>query len=327
MKIIQASTMKIFSCKLSIFLLLSSSSNGFISSKRRINNINNSLTKIWSELAQESDPALGHIEKMQESTGRPYGDFLDAGTGIYSLRWIASLLNRYSNPKEKLHISSFVAVTADENFQRNCEVKAEELGVNESGEVLVGNWAAGYNGMEGEELCKSKMFDTILCDYLVGAVDFFAPFFQDQLFHRINQHLKPGGVMYLTGLNPIPEKADGFADVFCRVTKLRDACILLARSRPYREHPTEWVVRHLELTGLKVVDVQTFKNKYDYTKISAQIRAAKSTLPFISNDELRDTMKKQIEELDDECKEACEKSPGGEFELGFDWVITAVKEQ
>ena len=56
-------------------------------------------------------------------------------------------------------------------------------------------------------------------------------------------------------------------DIFCRVTKLRDACILLARSRPYREHPTDWVVRHLERAGLQVVDVATFPRKYNYGKI------------------------------------------------------------
>jgi len=277
------------------------------------------------------DPVLNYIENTQESLGRPYGDFLDAGTGIYSLRWIASLLHRHSNPGDKLHMSSFVAVTADENFRRDCQAKAEEWGVNDLGEVCVGNWAAGYNDNNiehnGEEtLCKSKMFDTILCDYLVGAVDYFAPFFQDQLFLRLDKHLKPGGVMYLTGLNPIPEKADGAADIFCRVTKLRDACILLARARPYREFPTDWVVRTLKQTGLKVTKVQTFKNTYDYAKISRQLNAARSTLPFIKNDDLRNTMIKQIDDLDEECKTVLEICPGGSFELGFDWVITAVKE-
>jgi hypothetical protein len=58
-----------------------------------------------------------------------------------------------------------------------------------------------------------------------------------------------------------------YTDIFCRVTKLRDACILLARSRPYREHPTDWVIRHLEKTGLHVLDVATFPRKYNYGKI------------------------------------------------------------
>lgn len=283
---------------------------------------------IWPQLVVggKEDPALAHIENIQRQMGKPYGDFLDAGTGIYSLRWIAGLLYRYSDPNSPMAFRSYVAVTADANFQRNVQAKAKELGIQDWGHVRLGNWAVGYHGIRGEEVCESdEMFDTILADYLVGAVDYFAPFYQDLLLERLARHLRPGGVMYLTGLNPIPEKVHGVGDIFCRVTKLRDACILLARSRPYREHPTDWVVRHLEKAGLEVVDVATFPRRYNYGKIKLQLDEARSTLDFIPDKELRDTMAKQIHDLDEECKRVCESIPDGEFELGFDWVITALK--
>mmetsp|Transcript_3675 Transcript_3675/g.6979 ORF Transcript_3675/g.6979 Transcript_3675/m.6979 type:complete len:317 (-) Transcript_3675:5048-5998(-) len=283
---------------------------------------------IWPQLVVggQEDPALAHIENNQRKLGKPYGDFLDAGTGIYSLRWIAGLLYRYSDPKSPLAFRSFVAVTADANFQRDVQAKAEELEIQEWGSVRLGNWAVGYHGITGEEVvCENEMFDTILADYLVGAVDYFAPFYQDLLLERLARLLRPGGVMYLTGLNPIPEKASGVADTFCRVTKLRDACILLARSRPYREHPTDWVVRHLEKSGLDVLDVATFPRKYNYGKIKLQLDEARSTLQFMPDKEIKEAISKQIDNLDDECKKVCESIPNGEFELGFDWVITAIK--
>jgi len=78
------------------------------------------------------------------------------------------------------------------------------------------------------EICAGEKFDTILADYLVGAIDGFSPYFQDQIFPCLATKLNSGGRIYVVGLNPIPDKVEGDADIFCRVTKLRDACILLA---------------------------------------------------------------------------------------------------
>lgn len=199
--------------------------------------------EIWPQLVVggKEDPAMGFVEQNQRASGKKYGKVLDAGTGIYSLRWLASLLYRHSDPDDELHMTSFVAVTADENFRRDCQAKAEELGVNEWGEIIRGNWDDDYKNGDGggsnektSLLCEGQMFDTILADYLVGAVDHFSPFFQDLLFKRLCSHLKQGGIIHLTGLNPIPEKVDGPGNIFCKITKLRDACILLAGARPYR---------------------------------------------------------------------------------------------
>ncbi len=202
--------------------------------------------EIWPELVVggSEDPAMGRIEQNQASINKKYGDVLDAGTGIYSLRWLAGLLYRHSSPNDPLHMTSYVAVTADDNFRTDCQKKAEELGISEWGSVVRGNWdiqnAENIDSSEKDEndqnnrLCNGQMFDTILADYLVGAVDHFSPFYQDQLFTRLSSHLRKGGVMHLTGLNPIPEMIGGPGNIFCRITKLRDACILLAGSRPYR---------------------------------------------------------------------------------------------
>ena len=193
-----------------------------------------------------SDDALfGCIERSQRGSGRPFGTFLDSGTGTHSLRWIASLVkNEGIDPSDPMYVSSFCAVTADENMRRNVQSTVETLAIEDKGEVVIGNWAEGYNGkdslgdgeiIEGRYLCKGDMFDTILCDYLVGAMDGFSPYYQDRIFTRLVSHLKPGGRIYIVGLNPIPDKVSGPANIFCKVTKMRDSCILLAGNRCYRE--------------------------------------------------------------------------------------------
>ncbi len=92
-----------------------------------------------------------------------------------------------------------------------------------------------------------------------------------------------------------------------------------------QEHPIDWVVRHLEKSDLEVTDVSKFPNVYNYKKIEVQINACRSTLKFIDDLELRESMSKHIDRIDNECKEICDQCENGEFTLGFDWVITAVK--
>lgn len=110
-------------------------------------------------------------------------------------------------------------------MQTNVMEEAKKLGVDMFGKVVVGNWD---DSSSSQTLCKDEMFDTILADYLVGAIDGFSPYFQDLIFPRLCKHLKPGGRLYVVGLNPIPDKAEGDGNLICKVTKLRDACILLA---------------------------------------------------------------------------------------------------
>lgn len=165
---------------------------------------------------------------------------------------------------------NFTAITASPFMRRDTLKTASRFGIlsDPAKEILVGNW-------QDPGFLEGRKYDTILADYLLGAVDGsvtcapslsfyfffliirpfrFAPYFQDKLFGRLSQHLKPGGRLYISGLNPIPEELDGPGDVFCRITKVRkavleivasnditdqtkvrDACIKLAGDRTYRE--------------------------------------------------------------------------------------------
>lgn len=277
-----------------------------------------------SKTVKGSDDALfGCLERNQLRSGRAFGDFLDAGTGSHSLRWIASLLHDHKGDDDKLRVSRYDAVTADENMRRNVLAEAKKLGIEDMGEIIIGNWAPKDAEEPGTELCHGQTYDTILADYLVGAIDGFAPYFQDRIFPRLATHLRPGGRLYVVGLTPIPDQAPGDADLFCRVTRLRDACILLAGHRCYREYPSEWIERHLETAGLKVVETSKFPIMYSHTTIVRQLNVARSKLPLFSSKGLAAEMGKQIDALEKESKSATDRSPTGRIKLGFDYVVTA----
>ena len=217
------------------------------------------LSKISKFAHKSGDALFGYIERCQvESSNACFGRFLDAGTGSHSLRWIASVIHRErlladSNGETAplVTMTSFTAITADENMRRRVLGEAGELGIADKGEIIIGNWSSGVdrngeieldfsshaNKNEKKLLLEGQTFDTILADYLVGAIDGFSPYFQDLIFHRLVPHLAPGGRMYIIGLQPIPDRVQGDANIMCKITKIRDSCILLANHRCYREYP------------------------------------------------------------------------------------------
>ncbi len=110
-----------------------------------------------------SDVLFGRIEQWQGAA--PWGRFLDAGTGVHSLKWI-----------QTLSTSSWTAITADHGMKRNCESAGVTIRPVDS--ILVGNW------MDDQFCERLGKFDTILADYLIGAVDGFSPYTQDLIIDK-----------------------------------------------------------------------------------------------------------------------------------------------
>lgn len=289
------------------------------------------------------DKLFGCIERNQALTGKSFGKFLDAGTGSHSLRWIASLIvgkNKQDNkdgngnnddddPVSFLNIEEYTAITADEGMRRTVLKEAQELGIEQYGRILIGNWQTTSSASSSStELCHGEMYDTILADYLVGAMDGFSPYYQDMIFPRLNQHLKPGGRLYVIGLNPIPHRddTDANANIICQVARVRDACILLAGHRCYREYPVEWIERHLEkVPGLKVVQSSRFPIMYSHAAIVRQLNVARSKLPLFPSRALAKEMGEVIDDLERQSLEATARLPNGRIRFGFDYVVTAEK--
>lgn len=107
------------------------------------------------------------IVSMHE--GRSWGTFLDAGTGVHSMKWI-----------QQLNTESITAITADIHMERQVM----------SNESVAANWREGIDRMlcgnwMDEEFCNNLgKFDTILADYLIGAVEGFSPYEQDVILAK-----------------------------------------------------------------------------------------------------------------------------------------------
>jgi len=335
------------------------------------------LSKIEKFAHKRGDALFGYIEQCQvnaaatspgnDDDGPPvpcFGNFLDAGTGSHSLRWIASIVHRerlladlasregpsspVSAAAPRLSMKSYTAITADETMRRRVLQEARELGVEDRGDIIIGNWKEGVrsnergelefvaptvdsdrkdnndgNGNAKKALLEGQVFDTILADYLVGAVDGFSPYFQDQIFQRLTHHLAPGGRMYVIGLQPVPDSVSGDANVFCKITKVRDACILLADHRCYREYPLDWIERHVRRAGLNVVESRTYPIRYNHGTMLRQINVGRSKLKLFTSKGMAKEMGKVLDDLEKESLEVTERQPGGRITLGFDYVVVA----
>mgnify|MGYP003386953019 CR=1 FL=1 len=107
-----------------------------------------------------SDILFSTVEKWNNDSNRKWGKFLDAGTGTHSLKWI-----------ENLNTESWTAITADDNMKN--QIMSSGVNVRQQDSILVGNW------MSNEFCANLGTYDTILADYLFGAVDGFSPYTQD----------------------------------------------------------------------------------------------------------------------------------------------------
>lgn len=183
--------------------------------------------------------------------------------------------------------------------------------------ILVGNWM-------DEKFCSSLgKFDTILADYLIGAVDGFSPYSQDLIISKLRDHLTPTGRLYLVGMNPIPDQATPPADIVTELRRARDACIILADHRPYREFPLDWVTRHMERSGFRIVRSKSFTILHSLDSMTRQLRVAQSKLPYMRDPGLRQGMQGYLQDLGERIQSAVVTVEGGRIPLSFDYIVAA----
>jgi hypothetical protein len=232
-----------------------------------------------------TDALFAWCEKLQGTT--PWGDVLDTGTGNHSLGWLASQNYR-----------SLTAVTVESWRLPELQEKAPNA------RILLGQWT-------DPALLAEEQFDTLLVDYVIGAIDGHAPYFQYGFLKRILPLLKSR--IYLIGMEP-PPRDNSELDEICR---LRDACILLAGHRCYREYPKTLVLEWLEQLGLKILDATSFSNRLGSRYINGQLDVATRKLPLFKDRQLAASMAQSISDL---RERALAK---GEQSWGTDWVIAA----
>lgn len=240
------------------------------------------------------------IEALQD--GRPWGKVLDAGTGTHSIGWVASL-----------DTERWTAVSGAEAHA--IQVRDAIAARRRPGDrILVGNW-------EDPHLLAGETYDTVLADYLLGAIDGFAPYFQHRLFARLRPLV--GQRLYVVGLEPYvigePDTADG--RLVWEIGRFRDACLLLAGEQPYREYPAQWVVDHLEASGYKVIAAKRFANRYKQKFVDGQIDMCALRLAKIADRDLARALSDRGEALRAQALDQIARQ--GSLSYGFDYLLAA----
>jgi hypothetical protein len=245
------------------------------------------------------DALFGRIESWQGD--RPWGSVLDAGTGQASLAWIAGLPTTH-----------WTAVTGDPARARSLQSEWTAR-MRPLDRILCGNWT-------DPALLHGEAHDVVVADYLLGAVDGYAPYFQDRLFARLRPLTKER--LYAVGLAPYPASADDlWGRLLLDIVRLRDACILLAGDRMYREYPLDWVLRHLEAADFVVDEAVSVPIRYGRRFVRQQLDVAAKKLPRIDDAALARRLEHTIADLRERAL-AC-YDDGGARPFGEDWVVSA----
>lgn len=249
--------------------------------------------------AQKLD-MFGVVEHVQADA--PWGSVLDAGTGVRSARWISSL------PSDR-----WTAVSAD---AEHLQLSAASVGSRHRPQdrFVLGNW-------QDAALLAGERYDTVLAEYLLGAVEGYAPYFQDVLFARLRPLI--GRRIYVVGVDPyVSGPVDSEAGAIVQaIGRLRDGCALLAGVTPYREFPAEWVIRQLEGVGLDVTFARRFPNAHGLPWVEAQMGDTRRLIALLGQGALARALAVEADHLTQ--KAAALIAEHGGLAFGHDYVIAA----
>lgn len=148
---------------------------------------------------------------------------------------------------------------------------------------------------------------------------------------RLRRLLKPGGRMYMIGLQPLSEssapadasEAETRAGALLQeMARTRDACILLAGRRCYREFPLRWYQHQLRVAGLDELDSVKMANIYGRDTVQRQTKVARNQLVLFRDQALARALEAEIDSLDERVAECV---GDGKVRFGFDFVIAAAR--
>lgn len=252
------------------------------------------------EAGGEDTSLFGHIEGLQGDL--PWGSFLDAGTGTHSIRWVSSLATE-----------RWVAVTGATAHAIQVRDAVEPVRRAQD-RLIVANWA-------DPELLKGERFDTVLADYLIGAVEGFAPYFQGAMFARLRA--LTARRFYLVGLEPYVahDPATEAGRLVWEIGRFRDACLLLAGERPYREYPMRWVLERMAEAGFRAIAARRFPIRYKARFVNSQIDMCVARIARLGDPALASALTAQGEALRARALTFAEQHDG--LRHGFDYVIAA----
>lgn len=231
------------------------------------------------------DRGFGQIFSWLSNTliaegAQSWGRVLDARSGLTSMCWLL---------RQKYHNISAVTATASD---RNCgdDMQRAVSSVGASATVLVGNWND-----------KQLQFDIVVADYLLGALDRFWAFAEDEMMAHLLQSIRLEGFLLVVGMEPYeqvldPENAEDA--LVLEVEALGNVATVLAGHRSYRELPRDWVVRQIARSGqFHLVATQEFPTTLRGKFVSAQLEFAQSETTTIADAGMQQALLAKLERL------------------------------
>ena len=238
----------------------------------------------WQWLTKATNAARGHDR---------WGNVLDAGTGPGSMSYLCA------QPTETV-----VAVTAARTMSARLKMelkapcKPVELLTNYSANgtvtgvvrkdghpntLLVGNWFGADHGgkrpLTEHPVYTAQKFDTVLAEYLLGALEHFAAFNEQKMMDLLVSSVKDDGLLLFCGRKPFdypgpePYKTEynKAMQLVLDVERVRDAAMLLSHQREYREFPAWWVREALLQRGLEIVRQESFTGRVNIDYVKQQL--------------------------------------------------------
>jgi hypothetical protein len=109
--------------------------------------------------------------------------------------------------------------------------------------------------------------------------------------------------------------------VIWEIGRVRDACLLLAGERPYREFPLDWIQRRLGLAGFRLLEAHRYPIRYRARYVHSQLDMCLARLEYFPSKDVGTAMRDYVEELWARALELEEREAG--LRHGHDYVIAA----
>ena len=290
---------------------------------------------------------------------------LDAGTGVESLRWVATLACDWDQT---------VAVTASQPMRDRMlrELGEEAAMEGRLGDILVcHNWSRiqgeGGGGDKGGSSASSSdagahgdgpgadvsgvkanngggevgvqpavsramgQFDTVLADYLFGSLEYFWPYSEERLMDLLCERVARGGQLLFVGREPYAYPSSAWRGLPSAVRlvleteRLRDGCMVLSHQRAYREFPEQWAKEALRRRGFRVKERTVFRTKHTPKSLELQLSWAESEARRVPDAALAQALLKRVAAVRQEAR-GCGELQGG-YSYGRNYALVAVRER
>jgi SAM-dependent methyltransferase len=174
---------------------------------------------------------LGFVRDLLANDPRARGKVLDAGTGG----------------------GYMTAVLAGFRPAELRSVSVDEASFAASRSLLPSGLADRIRFTQGDlcdpGLLAGETYDLIAGDYLLAAVAGHRPFREIDLLKSLVGRLAPGGLLLLTGLEPLATCRTAEEEAVRRLLRWRTALVYLGGEEAYREVPGWWVAERLREAG------------------------------------------------------------------------------